>query len=368
MEVYLDNAATTKLLPAVVNEIKRVSESIYGNPSSVHNIGLEAERIVKETRKKVADSLNIDPEELYFTSGATESNNAAIFGAVYANKRKGNHIITTKIEHPSVLACFERLGREGFDVTYLNVDRNGVINLDELENSINEKTILISIMTVNNEIGSIQPIKEVTRLRNKYNSIFHTDAVQAYMKIPSHIFDSADIISISGHKIHALKGIGAIVIKKNTRINPFILGGGQEKGFRSGTENVVGISSLGKAIEKGFDSNRVVALRDMLKEGLESIAGVSFNCYNTTSLAPHILSVTFKGKRGEVILHMLEENGVYVSTGSACHSNKFGESNVLTAIGLSKEDIGATVRFSFSEENTEDDIAYVINLLKNNKL
>jgi cysteine desulfurase len=368
MEVYLDNAATTKLLPEVIEEIKRVSEFIYGNPSSVHNIGLKAEKIVKDTRKRIADSLDVEPEELYFTSGATESNNTAIFGTVYANKRKGNHIITSKIEHPSVLACFERLEKEGFDVTYLNVDKNGIIDLNELENSINEKTILVSIMTVNNELGSIQPIKEVARLKNKHNFIFHTDAVQAYMKIPSYMFDIADIISISGHKIHALKGIGAIAVKKNIKINPFMLGGGQERGFRSGTENVVGIASLGKAVEKGFNPNKVLVLRDMLKKGLESIEGVSFNCYNSADSAPHILNVTFKGKRGEVILHMLEENGVYVSTGSACHSNKFGESHVLKAIGLSKEDIGATVRFSFSEENTEDEIKYAINLLKNNKL
>lgn len=364
MEIYLDNASTTRLLPQVIDEVKYISENVYGNPSSLHSIGLEAEKVVKKSREIISRSLGVNTNEVYFTSGATESDNTAIFGSVYANLRKGNHIITSKIEHPAVLMCFEKLEKEGFDVTYLDVDKNGIIDMEQLKNSITDKTIFISVMTVNNELGSIQPISEIAKLKRKYNFILHTDAVQAYTKLPYNSFNMADLISVSGHKVHALKGIGALIVKKGTKINPYILGGGHENGFRSGTENVVGIASFAKAVENSGDYEKVRELRQLLKDGVSKIPCAKINCYNDGKSAPHILSVSFAGKRGEVIMHALEEKGIYVSTGSACHSNRFGESHVLSTIGLSKEEIGGTVRFSLNEFNTEDEIAYCINELK----
>jgi len=362
MIVYLDNAATTKPLATVVSIVNELMIDDYGNPSSMHIMGLNAEKVIKKSRQYVAEALDVEENEVVFTSGATESNNTAIFGAVNANKKKGNHIITSKIEHPSVLACFEKLENEGLDVTYLDVDKNGVIDLEQLKNSISDKTIFVSIMTVNNELGSVQPIHEIAKLKNKYNFIFHTDAVQAFKKLPCEVFNEADLITISGHKIHALKGVGALIVKNNIKIKPFILGGGQEKGFRSGTENVVGIASLGAAVSYDFKTEKISNLKKMLIDGMKNINGITINSEN--SQAPHIVNASFSGKRGEVILHELENRGIYVSAGSACHSNKFGESHVLKAIGLGKNEIGATLRFSLGEFNTEAEIKYVIENLK----
>jgi len=364
MKVYLDNAATTELLPEVIEEVKNVTENIYGNPSSLHAIGLEAERVVRNARQVIAKSLGVETTEILFTSGATESDNTAVFGAVYSNLRRGKHIITSKIEHPAVLACFKKLEQEGFEVTYLDVDNNGIIDMEQFKNALTDKTIFVSVMAVNNEIGSIQPIREIARFKKNYNFILHTDAVQAYTKIPCNLYNVVDLISISGHKIHALKGVGALVIKKGIKISPFMLGGGQEGGLRSGTENVVGIASLAKAAAFNNDADKIKKLRDMLKEGISELNGVKFNCYNDGNSAPHILSVSFENVRGEVLMHTLEEKGVFVSTGSACHSNKFGESHVLSAIGLNKNEIGGTVRFSIGSLNTEQDIKYCINVLK----
>lgn len=360
MEVYLDNAATTALTKDVLEEVKFVSEKIYGNPSSMHKLGVEAEKVVKSAREKIATSLSVSPSEVFFTSGATESDNTAVFGSVYANSRKGNHIITSKIEHPAVLMCFDKLEREGFNVTYLDVDSDGIIDMEQLKSVINEKTIFISVMAVNNELGSIQPIRKIAKLKKKYDFILHTDAVQAYTKIPESFYNMADLISLSGHKIHALKGVGALVVKQGTKVNPLILGGGHESGFRSGTENVVGIASLGKAVEEKWDKERIAELREKLKSGIEENCDVKVNCYHDGESAPHILSVTFNGIRGEVLMHALEARGIYVSTGSACHSNRFGESHVLSAIGLSKNEIGGTIRFSLGKLNTEAEIDYAI--------
>lgn len=364
MEIYLDNAATTKLLPDVLDEVKSVAENIYGNPSSLHEIGLDAERVVKTSREVIAKSLGVDTSEVFFTSGATESDNTAIFGAVYANSRRGKHIITSKIEHPAVLMCFEKLEQEGYEVTYLDVDENGIIDMEQLKNSISEKTIFISVMAVNNEVGSIQPIQEIAKLKKKYNFILHTDAVQAFLKIPSNRFNMADMISVSGHKVHALKGVGALVVKKGTKVNPLLLGGGHENGFRSGTENVVGIASFAKAVSSLHDFEKIKELKELLKNGVEEIDKAKVNCYNEGNSAPHILSVSFKGIRGEVLMHALEAKGIYVSTGSACHSNRFGESHVLSAVGLSKDEIGGTIRISLGAFNTEEDIRYLLEVLK----
>lgn len=364
MKIYLDNAATTELLPEVIEEVKYVTENIYGNPSSLHSIGLEAEKVVRNSREIIAKSLGVETGEVYFTSGATESDNTAVFGCAYSNARRGKHIITSKIEHPAVLACFKKLESEGFDVTYLDVDKNGIINMEQFENAITEKTTLVSIMAVNNELGSIQPIKEIAKFKRKYNFILHTDAVQAYTKIPYNLYSMADLISISGHKIHALKGIGALIVKKGVKVSPFILGGGQENGFRSGTENVLGIASMAKAVSILHDAEKIRELREILKEGICEIKNAKINCYNEGNSAPHILSVSFPGVRGEVLMHALEENGVYVSTGSACHSNRFGESHVLSAIGLDKNEIGGTIRFSIGALNTEEDIKKCVEVLK----
>lgn len=364
MKVYLDNAATTPLLPEVIEEVKYIVENIYGNPSSLHSIGLDAERVVRNSREIIAKSLGVEPTEILFTSGATESDNTAIFGSVYANSRRGKHIITSKIEHPAVLSCFKRLEQEGFEVTYLDVDSNGIIDMEQFKNALSEKTIFVSVMAVNNELGSIQPIREIAKFKKKYNFILHTDSVQAYTKIPANLYNVADLISISGHKIHALKGIGALVIKKGIKINPLILGGGQEGDLRSGTENVVGIASFAKAVSCSNDMEKIKELREMLKEGISEIEGTKINCYNDGNSAPHILSVTFENIRGEVLMHALEEKGIFVSTGSACHSNKFGESHVLSAIGLNKNEIGGTVRFSIGSLNTEEDIKYCVEVLK----
>lgn len=364
MKIYLDNAATTPLLPEVIEELKYVAENIYGNPSSLHSIGLDAERVVRTSRQIIAKSLGVEANEILFTSGATEADNTAIFGAVYANSRRGKHIITSKIEHPAVLNCFKRLEQEGFEVTYLNVDNNGVIDMDDFKNVLTDKTIFVSVMAVNNEVGSIEPIREIAKFKKKYNFILHTDAVQAYTKIPANLYNIADLISISGHKIHALKGIGALVVKKGIKINPLMLGGGQEGDLRSGTENVVGISTFAKAVSLSNDTEKIRELREMLREGISTIKDTKINCYNNGDLAPHILNVTFLGARGEVLMHTLEEKGIFVSTGSACHSNRFGESHVLSAIGLNKNEIGGTIRFSIGSLNTKEDIRYCIDVLK----
>ena len=364
MKVYLDNAATTPLLPEVIEEVKYVTENIYGNPSSLHSIGLDAERVVRSARETIAKSIGVETVEVLFTSGATESDNTAVFGAAYANMRRGKHIITSKIEHPAVLACFKRLEQEGFDVTYLDVDSNGIIDMEQFRNALTSQTTLVSVMAVNNELGSIQPIREIAKFKKKYNFILHTDAVQAYTKIPYNLYNVADLISLSGHKIHALKGVGALVIKKGIKLEPFMLGGGQEGGFRSGTENVVGIASLAKAATLNNDADKIRNLRALLKAGISEIKGAKFNCYNDGDSAPHILSVSFENVRGEVLMHTLEEKGIFVSTGSACHSNKFGESHVLSAIGLNKNEIGGTIRFSIGGLNTEEDIKYCVDVLK----
>ena len=364
MNIYLDNAATTPLLPEVIEEVNNITSNIFGNPSSLHSIGLEAERVVRNAREVIAKSIGVETAEVLFTSGATESDNTAIFGVAYANARRGKHIITSKIEHPAVLSCFNKLEQEGFSVTYLDVDNNGIIDMEQFKESLTDKTTLVSVMAVNNELGSIQPIREIAKFKKKYNFILHTDAVQAYTKIPYNLYNVADLISLSGHKIHALKGVGALIIKKGIKISPFMLGGGQEGGLRSGTENVVGIASFAKAAELSNDMERIRELREILRNGILDIKCAKINCYNDGNSAPHILSVSFENVRGEVLMHTLEEKGIFVSTGSACHSNKFGESHVLSAIGLNKNEIGGTVRFSIGSLNTEEEIKYGVDVLK----
>ena len=373
MFVYLDNSSTTKPYKEVVSEMVEHLENNYGNPSSLHRMGINAEKSLKSSRRKIASSMGVKEEEIYFTAGGTEADNIAIFGAAYAKKRQGNKVITSVIEHPAVLECFKKLEAEGFLVKYIDVDKNGIIDLASLEKEIDENTILISIMHVNNEIGSIQPIKEIVKIKEKVekktnkNIIFHSDKVQSYGKIPFDA-DGLDLISVSGHKIHGPKGIGALYIKKGIVLSPNIFGGGQEKGVRPGTENIPAIAGFGKAAELtnlNIDDKiiKLKGLKEHLLNRIKSeIENVKINSPQDSVCS--ILNISFIGVRGEVLLHTLEQSDIYVSTGSACSSNKKGQSHVLKSISLSNAEIEGAIRFSFSEFNTISEIDYVMEKLK----
>lgn len=370
-QVYLDNSSTTRVSDNAAKSAFEVMTLYYGNPSSMHRKGIEAEKIIKEAREKIASFLGRTANEIYFTSGGTESNNWAIRGAALSLKRRGNHIITTNIEHPSVLEVFKVLEREGYKVTYLNTDKDGFIDINDLKKALTEDTVLVSIMYVNNEIGSIQPIKEAAEAIKSYNKniLFHVDAVQAFGKIdlvPA--LAGIDLLSVSGHKIHAPKGIGVLFVRDNVNIEPLIYGGGQEKGLRSGTENVPGIAGLSCAVEEITHNMqewkiKTESLKKRLKDGiLEKIPDVVLNTPEINS-APHILNTSFIGTRGEILLHALEGKGIFVSTGSACSSHKGGTSHVLKAVGKSLEEQDSAIRFSLSHFISEDDIDYVIKTL-----
>lgn len=367
MQIYLDNSATTKPYKEVVEKMIFALENDYANPSSLHKKGLEVEKNIKKIREDIARTLGVKEKEIYFTSGGTESNNSIIRGVL--DKRK-NHIITTKIEHPSVLDTIKTLEKEGIEVTYLDVDSEGKIDIDSLKSSIKENTILVSVMHVNNEVGSIQPINEVGKYLKtlKEKVYFHVDAVQSFGKInfkPSKY--NIDFMSVSGHKIHGPKGIGFMYIKESSKVKPLFTGGGQEFGFRSGTENIPGIYGLGEAIRitnENLDKNiqKIDSLKNLLKsEILNNIENVKIN--SPEDGVCHILNVSFLGVKGEVLLHYLEQKDIYVSTGSACSSKKKG-SHVLNAMNLSKDEIEGTIRFSLSCFNTEEEILETIKVLK----
>ena len=367
MQIYLDNSATTKPYKEVVEKMIFALENDYANPSSLHKKGLEVEKNIKKIREDIARTLGVKEKEIYFTSGGTESNNSIIRGVL--DKRK-NHIITTKIEHPSVLDTIKTLEKEGIEVTYLDVDSEGKIDINSLKSSIKENTILVSIMHVNNEVGSIQPISEIGKYLKtlKEKVYFHVDAVQSFGKInfkPSKY--NIDFMSVSGHKIHGPKGIGFMYIKENSTPPPPPTGGGQEFGFRSGTENIPGIYGLGEAVRitnKNLDKNiqKINTLKNLLKsEILNNIENVKIN--SPEDGVCHILNVSFLGVKGEVLLHYLEQKDIYVSTGSACSSKKKG-SHVLNAMNLSKDEIEGTIRFSLSCFNTEEEILETIKVLK----
>ncbi|SCY01380.1 cysteine desulfurase [Alkaliphilus peptidifermentans DSM 18978] len=369
MEAYLDNAATTKVKPEVMDVVKIAMTEMYGNPSSLHRKGVEVEKSIKEARKIVAKAIGGKDQEIYFTSGGTESNNIAIRGMVEATRRRGNHLITTKIEHPSVLNTFQYLETKGCKVTYLDVDKRGFISLQQLEDTIAEDTVLVSIMHVNNETGSIQPIKEISQLIKRRNKeiLFHIDAIQSFGKIQFNVEEiQLDGLSISGHKIHGPKGIGALYIKKGVKVKPIVTGGGHELGIRPGTENVPGIFGLGEAVKLIFtDQNQYIKNISSLKNHFYSwldnqLEGVTFNSENNDSFAPNILNVSFSGVKSEVLLHSLEGEGVFVSSGSACSSKKRGYSHVLTAMGLKDEQIDSAIRFSFSDTNTIEQLNYAL--------
>lgn len=371
MEIYLDNCSTTKPRKEVIDEMLDALQNHYGNPSSLHRLGLNAEKRIEHSRRIIADALKVKPEEIYFTSGATESNNIAINSIIDKYSRFGKHIITTAIEHPSVYNVIKKLEERGYGVTYLKVDENGIISLDELANSIREDTILISIMQVNNEIGSIQPtwkVKDIIK-EKKSKAVLHVDGVQAFGKIPIKLKNwGIDAFSISGHKLHGPKGIGVLYIDNNLKLNPIIYGGGQERGFRSGTENVPGIIGLGKAVEimnKNFEKeqNHVRDLKLYFIDRLQEIDKIRINSQDKYS-SPYILNVSFEYVRGEVLLHYLEKKGIYVSTTSACSSKSHKESRVLKELGLTDLQIEGAIRFCFSYEITKEDIDYTVDVLK----
>ena len=372
MEAYLDNSATTVCSKAVTEKMVELLTQDYGNPSSMHMKGVIAEKYITEAKKTIAKTLKIEEKELIFTSGGTESNNLAIIGSALANRRAGEHVITTKIEHPSVANPFVWLSENGFEVTYLGVDAYGQINLEELKAAIRPDTILVSIMQVNNEIGALQPIEQAAKVIKTANpkTLFHVDAIQSYGKMS--IFPkrwNVDMLSVSGHKIHGPKGSGFLFVKDKTKLKPLIHGGGQQKGMRSGTENVPAIAGLGVAAEemyRNLEKNRdhLFTLRDYLIEEVEKIDGVTVNGRKDHESAPHIVSVSIAGVRAEVILHTLEDRNIYVSAGSACASNKPAVSVTLQSIGLKKELLDSTVRFSFSIHTTKEELDYALAAMK----
>lgn len=373
MEVYLDNAATTKPRKEVIENILKSLEEQYANPSSLHKKGVEVEKEIKRLRRIVAKALGCTDQEIIFTSSGTEANNLAIKGITDAYKRIGNHIITSKIEHKSVLNTLDELEKKGFEVTYLDVDEKGFINLEELKNSVKESTILVSLMHVNNEIGSIQPIEEISKIIKNTNSktLFHVDGIQSFGKIKFNLKDiQVDSFSISGHKIHGPKGIGALYIRKGIRINPLLTGGGQEMGIRSGTENVPGIYGLGEAVRLTIEEQErnIEYLKELKNYFIHifksQIDGIHITTEENDSFAPHIINISFPGVRSEIMLHSLEQDGIYVSSGSACSSKRKGYSHVLEAINMREELIDSSLRFSLSYINTKDEVDYAVEKVK----
>ncbi len=371
MEVYLDNSATTRCFDEVSQLMHKVMCEDYGNPSSMHHKGVEAERYLRYAGETLAKILKVNEKEILFTSGGTESDNIALIGAAMANHRKGRHLITTAIEHPAILQPMAYLEKQGFQVTYLPVDREGRISLRDLERAMRPDTILVSIMHTNNEIGSIQPIGEAGALIRRINpgTLFHVDAVQGFGKFriyPAKLH--VDMLSVSAHKIHGPKGVGFLYIRDGAKVSPILYGGGQQKGMRSGTENVPGIAGLAKAAEMVYahldeDMDRLYGLRTMFIRGVEGIGQVRVNGCPDGEGAAHIVSLSVRGVRSEVLLHALEERGIYVSAGSACSSNKPQPSATLKAIGVEKDLLDSTIRFSFSVFTTKEEIQYTIQAL-----
>lgn len=372
-EVYLDNSATTRAYDSVGDLVRKVMCEDYGNPSSMHAKGVTAEHYIKEAKETLAKLMKVQDKEIFFTSGGTESDNLALMGVARANRRRGNHLITSAIEHPAVINTMRHLEEEGYRVTFLPVDRYGRIRLDALKEALCEDTILVSVMYVNNEVGSVQPIAEAASIVKAYNKdiLFHVDAVQGFGKYriyPRKL--NVDLCTISGHKIHGPKGIGALYIDEHVKIEPIVFGGEQQRNIRSGTENVPGIAGLGLAAQMIYQDldGKVARMRELKTrfiEGVQEIPDTAVHgLYDETS-APHIISVGFAGIRSEVLLHALEEKGIYVSSGSACASNHPQISGVLKGIGAGQQFLDATLRFSLSEFTTEEEIDETLKALYN---
>lgn len=372
MDVYFDNSATTKVLAPVADLVMKVMTEDYGNPSAKHGKGMRAEQYIKEAAEIIAGTLKVSPKEIVFTSGGSESNNMALIETAMANRRAGNHIISTAIEHASVYNPLAYLEEQGFEVTYLPVDHNGHISLEDLERAVRRETILVSVMYVNNEIGAVEPVEEIAKLIHKINPaiLFHVDAIQAYGKFvirPKR--QGIDLLSVSGHKIHAPKGVGFLYVDSRVKIKPLIYGGGQQRGLRSGTENVPGIAGLGAAAREMYQDHserlkRMYEIKDYMIRRLGEVEGTTVNSLLGDQSAPQIVSAGFSGVRSEVLLHALEEKGIYVSSGSACSSNHPAVSGTLKGIGVKKELLDSTLRFSFGVFNTKDEVDYCISVLQ----
>lgn len=385
MEAYLDNSATTRCLPSVADIVVKTMLEDYGNPSSKHMKGVEAERYLRGARETIARTMKVNEKEIYFTSGATESNNWALIGAAMANRRAGMHLITTAVEHAAVLMPMQYLEEQGFRVTYLPVDHQGRVSLDDLQKALCDDTILVSMMYVNNEVGTIEPVAEAARLVKARNPkiLFHVDAVQAYGKLPVYPKKlGIDMLSVSAHKIHGPKGIGFLYVNERTKLHPLILGGGQQKGMRSGTDNVPGAAGLAEAAKEACahldeSAAHLLVLKKRMTDGLRRLSeelasgcvtsakdAIVINSPEGADGAPHIVSAAFPGVRSEVLLHALEERGIYVSAGSACSSNKkLPVSTVLKELHLAPELLESTLRFSFSRFTTEEEIDYCLEAL-----
>lgn len=367
--IYMDNAATTPVSQEVLNFMLPYFTQVYGNASSIHQTGREAAKAIAEARRQVAAAIGAKPEEIYFTAGGSESDNWAIKGTAFARRAKGNHIITSSIEHHAVLHTCEWLEKQGFEVTYLPVDGDGFVSPADVEKAITDKTILITIMAANNEIGTVEPIAEIGKIAKAHNIPFHTDAVQAIGAIPVNVADwQADMLSLSGHKFHGPKGVGALYVRKGTRLDTLLQGGAQERGLRAGTENLAGIVGLGKAITLAVEnleekSKKLAALRDRLIDGiLNSIPDVRLNGPRLSRL-PGNVNVSVRYIEGESLLLRLDLSGIAASSGSACTSGSLDPSHVLLAIGLPHEIAHGSLRLSLSQDNTEDDVDEVLKVL-----
>ncbi len=374
MEVYLDHAATTWCYESVRDMVIKTMMEDYGNPSSMHRKGVVAEAYVKKARGAVARQLKVQDKEILFTSGGTESNNLALMGAAWANRRQGRRILYSAMEHAAVKEPMKRLEEQGFETVEIPVDGQGVVSLAALEGTLTPETILVSVMHVNNEVGSVQPIEEIGTLVHEKvpGALFHVDAIQALGKY--HIYPGRmgiDLLCASGHKIHGPKGVGFLYIRGQTKVQPQILGGGQQDGMRSGTDNVPGIAGLGAAVEEVYrDLDKKVAhmyqIKGLLTDGLKGLDGEKAVIHGMPVLqgAPHIVNVSFPGIRSEVMLHALEDRGIYVSAGSACSTHKRQKNSPLDAMGVDKGQRESAVRFSFCEETTEEEIRYCLQALK----
>ena len=372
MEAYFDNSATTRVLDSVKDIVVKTMTEDYGNPAAKHRKGMEAEQYIREARKIIADSMKVQEKEILFTSGGSESNNMALIGTAWANQRAGKHIISTAIEHPSVYNPLGVLEELGFEVTILPVDHDGHISLKELEEAIRPDTILVSTMYVNNEVGAVEPVEEISRVIKAKNpsALYHVDAIQAYGKyVIRPKKQGIDLLSVSSHKIHGPKGVGFLYIRNGVKIKPLIYGGGQQAGLRSGTENVPGVAGFGAAAKEMYTNHaekiqKLIELKDYMTDRLGEIEGTVINSKKGEASAPQIVSVSFEGVRSEVLLHALEDKGVYVSSGSACSSNHPGISGTLKGIGVAQKLLDSTIRMSFGMFNTKEEVDYTIDVLK----
>ena len=372
MEAYFDNSATTKVLDSVKDIVVKTMTEDYGNPAAKQRKGMEAEQYIRDARKIIADTMKVQEKEILFTSGGSESNNMALIGAAWANQRAGKHIISTSIEHPSVYNPLGVLEELGFEVTILPVDHDGHISLKELEEAIRPDTILVSTMYVNNEVGAVEPVEEISKIIKAKNpsTLYHVDAIQAYGKyVIRPKKQGIDLLSVSSHKIHGPKGVGFLYIRNGVKIKPLIYGGGQQAGMRSGTENVPGVAGFGAAAKEMYTNHaekvqKLIELKDYMTDRLGEIEGTVINSKKGEASAPQIVSVSFEGVRSEVLLHALEDKGVYVSSGSACSSNHPGISGTLKGIGVAQKLLDSTIRMSFGMFNTKEEVDYTIDVLK----